>query len=288
MQGIDISKLKDSLFLISPAGIFVSTFLVVISDILISYRWKYISNKSCNFKASFEATVLSGLLNFALPAKLGEIAKVIFLNREHRLKISDGTQILIYERSLDVFLLTVLASFLVLNFANFSSIKYYIPLLFGLFLFLILIVKGNFLDQFLKKILPISYYDYFLEVKLGLNNQLKFKNILVSFLITIIIWASFFFTTYFFLVYSVNVDLSFHQILSVFIISSIAMSIPISPGGIGVFQAGVVYALSIFNIEHNIALVAGIFLHLVLLLPSIILAVIVLLRLKLNISSLKQ
>jgi len=269
-------------------GIFVSTFLVVISDILISYRWKFISNKSCNFKASFEATVLSGLLNFALPAKLGEIAKVIFLNREHRLKISDGTQMLIYERSLDVLLLTVLAFFLVLNFANFSSIKYYILLLFGLFLFLILIVKGNFLDQFLKKILPISYYDYFLEVKLGLNNQLKFKNILVSFLITIIIWISFFFTTYFFLVYSVNIDLSFHQILSVFIISSIAMSIPISPGGSGVFQAGVVYALSIFNIEHNIALVAGIFLHLVLLLPSIILAVIVLLRLKLNISSLKQ
>ena len=68
-----------------------------------------------------ELIVISGLLNFILPAKLGEISKIAYLKKVYKLRVSHGTHLLIFERLLDIVLLAILATYVV--FDIFSNLK---------------------------------------------------------------------------------------------------------------------------------------------------------------------
>jgi uncharacterized membrane protein YbhN (UPF0104 family) len=66
------------------------------------------------------------------------------------------------------------------------------------------------------------------------------------------------------------------------------MSIPIMPGGVGTYQASIIFALGLYNINKEEALIAGITLHLIFLIPSFLAALVVIENKNLSIESLKE
>ena len=121
-----------------------------------------------------------------------------------------------------------------------------------------------------------------------MSKQFSLLGSILLFVYSSIVWISYFLTAYVFLVYVADFNLTLLQVLVVFIISSIAMSIPIMPGGVGTYQASIIFALDLYSINKEEALIAGIMLHLILLIPSFLAALVVIENKNLSIESLKE
>jgi len=284
---IDTTKLSDSLLSYSLVWVSIAMVSVLLSDLLLGFRWKYLSNFKCGLLASFESIVISGLLNFILPAKLGEISKIAYLKKVYKLRVSHGTHLLIFERLLDIVLLAILATYVVFDIFSNLKMYWYFSFIIMTVIFVSFLIKSQTINILINRFFTHSVAVFLTEVKSGLSGQLNISRIIVSTLYTLIIWASFFLTVYIFLNYVADFNLPFKAIFTVFVISSIAMSLPLTPGGVGVYQAGVVFSLGLFNIPQEEALVAGIALHLILLIPSFAAAVFVLESKCLSLSSFK-
>ena len=284
---INITKLSDSLLSYSLAWVSIAMISVFFSDLLSGLRWRYLSNYRCGLLASYESVVISGLLNFILPAKLGEILRVAYLKKAYGLSVSHGMHILIFERLLDILFLALLATYVIFDIFSNINMYWYFSFIAMIIIFVFFLIKSQTINILIERFFTHSVAVFLMEVKRGLSGQLNMSRIIISTLYTLIIWVSFFLTVYIFLNYATDFNLSINAILSVFVISSIAMSLPLTPGGMGVYQAGVVFSLGLFDIPQEEALVAGIALHLILLTPSFVVAVLVLNSKHLSLANLK-
>jgi len=287
-SGIDTGKLSDSFMSFSLVGVTISMASVLLSDLLLGFRWRYLSNFRCGLLASFESIVISGLLNFILPAKLGEISKIAYLRKVYKFRVSHGTHLLIFERLLDIIFLAILATYVVFDLFSSLNLYWYLSSIVMILFFLFSLIKNQAINNFINRFFTNSLAKFLIEVKDGLSSQINIFKIIFSILYTLIVWLSFFLTVYLFLNYATDFNLPIEAIFSVFVISSIAMSLPLVPGGVGVYQAGVVFALGLFEVPQEEALVAGIALHLILFIPSFAAAIFVFENKRLNLRSFKE
>ena len=105
---INYTKLIDAVTEYSIIWFLIAMFTVILSDFCLAIRWRYLTQNKCTLLASFEAIVISGFLNFLLPAKLGELSKIIYLKKLYNFKMNNTLSILILERLFDVFMLGIL------------------------------------------------------------------------------------------------------------------------------------------------------------------------------------
>jgi len=287
-SGIDTGKLSDSFMSFSLVGVTISMASVLLSDLLLGFRWRYLSNFRCGLLASFESIVISGLLNFILPAKLGEISKIAYLRKVYKFRVSHGTHLLIFERLLDIIFLAILATYVVFDLFSSLNLYWYLSSIVMILFFLFSLIKNQAINDFINRFFTNSLAKFLIEVKDGLSSQINIFKIIFSILYTLIVWLSFFLTVYLFLNYATDFNLPIEAIFSVFVISSIAMSLPLVPGGVGVYQAGVVFALGLFEVPQEEALVAGIALHLILFIPSFTAAIFVFENKRINLRSFKE
>jgi len=283
--GIDIKELQASIQRVSLNWLLLSMIVVIFSDFCLALRWRYLSKNECNLLSSFEATTISGLLNFILPARLGEISKVIYLNKAYKTRLTIGAQLLIFERSLDILFLSLLSVYAIIEIYTTLPLEVYLISLFLLIFFYVLLIKSRMIRKIFLRIFPRKISNFLIKVLLELDKQISVKNFFISLIMTFLVWTSFFLITFTFFHYVVNLNFLFHEILLIFTVSSIAMSIPFAPGGVGVYQAGMIFALSHYGYSHSEGLSFGLLLHLILLVPSVIVALIVLSRKNLRIKS---
>lgn len=274
-NGLEAGLVWKALTHYSVAGILFVFIAVLVSDIAMAYRLRLFANKSFSMLASFEAVTISGLFNFILPAKLGELSKVVYLKKIYGFYLHRAFAILIYERFWDVMLLMMLT---VVAFALLMDQK-------SAYLFAgsTILIGSVFLVMLNKRLIkritgffPLKFFRvYGRKVLFNIVAVKKEKGILFSFMITLLVWVSFFLPVYVFFIYVVDFNLDIVEIFAVFVISSIAMSIPVMPGGVGTYQAGMVFALGLYGVGKEEALMAGVMLHLMMLIPSFLAAWIV-------------
>lgn len=77
------------------------------------------------------------------------------------------------------------------------------------------------------------------------------------------------------LIWVANLSINVWQALVVFLLSAFAAIIPSLPGGFGVFEAAVVFSLSLFGIEKEQALTIGFILHMIQYIPTTLIGLIV-------------
>ena len=262
---IDLNKLINVASNYSYFGIFLTVMIIILSDIIYSYRWVYISNNKCRFIPAFESTILSTILNLILPAKLGEVSRIIYLKKMYNFKIHNSISLLIIEKFFELGLLaivSILATMLIINNDYVSYIGY--GLLCAGIVFLILL-KSRFLFLMIQYI-PMK----FLRVYTGkifkfINKSFTYSKLFNIFPITVLIWFTYYLTEYVFFIYVANFDLSIYEVFVVFVISIIAFSVPLTPGAVGVYESSIIMALGWYGIDKENALMAAIslrFLHL--------------------------
>lgn len=271
-KDIEISNIIKALENYSIYWSIIVMFSVVVSDLFLSLRWRFLTKNKISLIGSFEAIGISAFLNFILPAKTGEISKILYLKKFYNFKATKATAVLLMERVFDVLLLavmTMLTAFYLMKIDNALEYSIEIILIIVVALFL-LKFKGikkiiGFLPNQKLRLFAFRTFKHIFQIN-------KKEDLIGNFIYSLFVWLSYFITVYIFLDFVAGFNLDLKEVFIVFVVSSIAMSIPLLPGGVGTYQAGVVFALGLYGIGKEDALLVGILIQLYNLVPSFLVA----------------
>ncbi|NPA03343.1 MAG: flippase-like domain-containing protein [Epsilonproteobacteria bacterium] len=266
--GIDLKLLVESLKRLNPLGIVLTFISVFISDLIISYRWYYLSHFQHPFKASVEANMLAFFLNIFAPAKLGDLSKIYYMQQEgYDAKMSASMFLL--ERFLDVIVL----GFMILFSALFILPSKKAVWIGGVLLIVALIFLGIVFNYSLMlkllRLIPFKKVKVVLyKILKATRTNLEPKRLVILFLLTLLVWGGYYLNNFVFFLTATDFDLSLKEIFIASTLAFAVSAIPITPGGIGTFQAAFILALGWFGISKEEALGASIVLQLLYILPA--------------------
>ena len=253
-------------------GICLTFFVVFLGDIFVAYRLYYLCNKKCSYKTALEASMLSLVANSFIPAKMGEISKIFYIHKKEGIKKRKILSAVIFERFSDIVSLSL---FLILSgYIFISDDLYYIIALLIIFIGVVsfVLLKNHyiFLKKIVKKIkyrkIKIYLYLFIKEVYFHLTDIHIFKLLLIS----LFIWCIYVFTNIVFFKYAILIDINFMQIFAISMIAFAITALPVTPGGIGTFQAVFLLMLTPHGISKENIIAATFILQILYILPSIL------------------
>lgn len=256
--GFDIKKIDFSIF--SPFWILITLFSLFIGQIILTLRWMKISNMP--FKVSFETIIVSSALNMILPTRLGEFSKVIYLKKFYNYNYHKTLSIIFIEKFYDIVMLFLLTCYMTYSYFSNNTIKNSIIILSFFIIITILFFNSKTVLKILKKI-PIQFIRvYGQKIYININKMLKTP--VYAFFYSIVLWIFYFLSFFFFFKYAVDFGLNFKNVLELFIFSTIALSIPIAPAGLGTFEGAIVLYLNSHGVDKESALLSATFYHILL------------------------
>jgi len=263
--GLDVNKIDLNEF--SLLGI-VETFCVIfMSQLVLSLRWMKMSDLS--FKVSFETIIVSSALNMILPAKLGELSKAFYLKKFYKYNYHKTLSIIFVERFFDVIILFLLLCIWAYDYASNDIIKSALLMLSLFIVVIIFFFSTTKILQLFKKI-PLQFLRIYLQKIYKVVHKMFQSPFSLSFY-TAVLWLTYFLGTYVFFTYVINFNLNITAILGLFIFSTIALSVPLAPAGIGTYEAAVVFYLSGYGVGKEDALLAATLYHILLFLVDFLL-----------------
>lgn len=246
-----IYNLNINLFLVS-LSISIPYFL------LIGKRWKLLMNTQ-NINYSYKESLVMYTMGYTLgvitPGKLGELIKFYYLKKDGY-PLFKSIIVILLDRGIDLVLLLIIAS--VSLFKLLHNIVYISILLIIIFAILIFIVSANqkLLDKFINGLIPkkvissaiINYNKLYVDFEKPSLYQ-SCLIIALSFAIT-----STSFIGCYLLAYSLNIDISFIDLVACYSVSTVVALIPISIYGIGIRDISMITLFSIFGLSKESAI----------------------------------
>jgi len=268
-KDIEFDKLILILNNYSVVGIVLIMSIILVGDYFYALRWYYLSDKKCSILASFESTILSTLLNLILPAKLGEISRVIYLKKLYNYYINNSVSLLIIEKFFDLLFLAIFSFISAVYILENNMVTNAAYLLVLICIILITALKSKYTLFILKKIPFKLFRVYSIKIYKFIYNSFNINKLLIIILISMTTWFIYYLTSYILFIYIAEFDLTIFQTFIVFVISVIAFSLPITPGAVGIYEGSIIMSLGWYGIDKESALMAAIalrFFHLFLML----------------------
>ncbi len=269
--------LKEALTTIRLDFIYLAVVTFVLSMFFRVVAWRILLNRSVSIWRVFIVLNQGYLINNILPWRLGEFGRAILLGRRPNLSAQGVLASIFVERLYDIVIalgfFAALIPFAVglpgISRSVFFSVAVIAITAFGLLLLL------RYPQVFLRvvDILPGGrdrwgrHFDRFRE---GLQAIRSPRIVCISLFFLLISWflAGF---QYWFVLRSIVPEAQIHWAFFMLTITMLGVTIPSSPGYVGVFEAAGVLALSIFNVPEGQALAATLVLHaIVYVIPSVI------------------
>lgn len=278
LHGVDVARLADAVENVNLFGLSLFLAVLILDFCIMGLRLRYLSRGQLTVSAGINAAVLGVGLNNVLPAKLGEVAKCVFIAKSSGGTLGQVLGIIFWERFSDINCLLLFSCVAALASGN-AIAGPLVVLVCGLWVAVLAVRLRPSIVPFLARFvyfqkLRLIALDLGNEVAGGLGAGRFFKLGLLSLGVWTLYWGQY----AGFLVGAAGVDLGVWQTLAVFVIGAGGMAVPSSPGGVGVFEAAMVLALTLFGIEKEIALATAVMLHLALALPAVVWAGVVILK----------
>ena len=253
------SQVFSILSTISPEFLVLSGIMLLSAFILRTWRWSVLLRASgyrVHADNAFKCIMFGWLINYLLPARIGDIARAITLKTTESTPLSVGLSTIVIERAMDMLVLAVMLSAAILLVLN-------NPAMFDIAMATLAVAVG------LVILLAIVYkYDHIVVAKLGkyfktLGNSLThFKKSLVNLsgnpmaivlclILTFPVWlleAS----SIYFAAMSIHFPLSMTISVVAGIVAFIVQAIPTTPGGIGVHEGTIAGVLMLFGVNASI------------------------------------
>ena len=141
---------------------------------------------------------------------------------------------------------------------------------------------------FLSESIRTKIIDVIFKVYNGVGLIFKTKYTLRILFSTIIIWVCYFLMTKW-LLESCGILLDLHEVFIMLLIGAIVVSVPALPGGLGTYEAGMTYALSLlFFVSKDLALTYAIISHASNYIPYVLVGAVYFLKSGIKISSVKK
>lgn len=262
---VDFNLIIDESMSLDQTSLIISMFLGMFLYLLYGLRMALLLD--INLLVSTQIVIMGFGLNAFLPFRLGDILKIIISKQFFKVDLTKTSFATVIEKGLD---LTIIGS-LALIFL-FDIVKYSIPFfLISLVIWVLYImVKSKLIpkinNKFVNKCISL------IQVMLLQNKR---KSIIFS---TISIWVVTCIVFYVFFNFNIT-DGSFNYLdaIALLIFTTLSLSIPSMPAGIGIFESGIVfYLINHFHFTPEKAVAYAMIFHLLMILPQIVLTVIIL------------
>jgi len=270
LRSIEIDIFLNELTNYSSVSLLLVIAILFLTDISVSFRWMIISKDK--FILSFESTMVAATMNILLPARLGEMAKAIYLKQYYKKSFNRSLSFIIFERFFDVLFLSAGALFVLYFLVDNSLYKSIFISIFAFQLILLFITKSH--HKLLLNIIrffPVRFLRvYIRKITKTISRKMNTTTFVYVVITTLIVWIMNFTVTFTFLHYATGFNLSLTEIFVVFIISGVGFVLPLLPAGALTFQAGYIFALGLYGVSETEALAASLVFHVVYIITMIV------------------
>lgn len=265
-QQVNLEDINRALFTANLFYVFLATLITFITFILRSIRWRMLLNtpRELSFVQYMSSTHIGYFLNNILPFRAGDLGRAQLLsNQSKEIRFSFLVGSLVAEKIIDLWIIGFFSIFII-----FSGYQDVLGFKFSLIILLLYIITStiifgrNYLVNIVQEKFSITrnFIDGYLLVS---KNKIKLVGI------SILLWCSF--VVYIYLVLqALNINLTTQQYIGLTIISSIVTSLPVAPAAIGTYHLAVIYCLSLYGINIDLAQTAAILMHSLFLVYTII------------------
>jgi uncharacterized protein (TIRG00374 family) len=234
-------------------------------------RMRFLCRGRIGFSTAWAAVLLCLGVNNVLPARLGEAAKIVFLRRRTDMPLTWVLGVVFWERFFDLNVILILGVLVAVVLGH----KLAMAALGGgvLAVWFLLVVNAWLqkpLDGLVDRI-PLERVRAFVaDMLIVLRLGFKPGSLAGMWATTFLALGLYAGSAWLFLNLVADLGLSPLQVVAVFITYSLATSLPSAPGGLGVYEAGVVMILGLFGIDKGQALPAALTLHALQMLPPLL------------------
>ena len=265
-QQVNLEDINRALFTANHFYVFLATLITFITFILRSIRWRILLNtpRELSFVQYMSSTHIGYFLNNILPFRAGDLGRAQLLsNQSKEIRFSFLVGSLVAEKIIDLWIIGFFSIFII-----FSGYQDVLDFKFSLIIFVLYIITStiifgrNSLVNIIQEKFSITknFIDGYLLVS---KNKIKLGSI------SILLWCSF--VVYIYLVLqALDINLTTQQYIGLTIISSIVTSLPVAPAAIGTYHLAVIYCLSLYGINIDLAQTAAILMHSLFLVYTII------------------
>ena len=279
-----------------------SAVVLILHFCLRVWRWRYLlsDGDQTTFIQRYDSLMVGNLATFVLPLRAGEFVRPLMLSRIAAPGFMKAFVSVVLERFFDLATILFLFAILVMKAPGLDPQVYNAAYSLTLLAVAILlyIVVGSYWPQRIKavsekclSILPrviseklLALIDDLLVGSAVLRNG---RSLLAVMFLTALVWGSALVQHYVFFFF-LDLEPTFWLSLSVMVVIALAVAFPSAPGFLGVFQAGWIGGLAIFEINRDIAVAYSIITHLFMFTMVIFLGLVSLLKRGLSLGQLTR
>lgn len=288
LWGVDFGRFIAAIGRFEVARLVISQVLFPLLLLPPALRLAFLFQGEIGVRAAVAAEFLGLALNNVLPAKLGELAKAVYLQRRSAASLGRCMGMVFWERFFD--LNAALGFGLAATLSLGRDFATY-PLLagvLGLWAFLFLHHFRPGIAERLAGLLPGERLRLLVsEVLLHLRERFGAGFFFRLGLYTALAWTLYFGFNCLVVWWIAGLDLSLLQVLTVFVAGVLGMAVPSSPGGLGMYEAATMITLGWFGVGKEEALALALVLRLLQYLPTTLIGLLVMARAGLDVRQLK-
>ena len=265
-QQVNLEDINRALITANLNYLFLASLITFITFILRSIRWRMLLNspKELSFSQYMSSTHIGYFLNNILPFRAGDLGRAKLLSdHSKRMKFSFLVGSLVAEKIIDLWIIGFFSIFIIFSgYQDVLGFKFSLIILLLYIITTTIIFGRNSLVNIVQEKFSITrnFIDGYLLVS---KNKIKLGGI------SILLWCSF--VVYIYLVLqALDINLTTQQYIGLTIISSIVTSLPVAPAAIGTYHLAVIYCLSLYGINIDLAQTAAILMHSLFLVYTII------------------
>ncbi len=219
-------------------------------------RWRFMLNNEAPFGQVFHIQNIGYMLTMLLPLRLGDIARAILIGNVPPVTLARGISTMVVERILDMIFMVTIVPFTLAEVEAIPPELSEVVRLFGIAAvggILVLIVAAN--KRPLANRVATSIFDRlpFLDTAAwvrrvddllaGLSSLTRLRDGLILVALSILVWLPIIFS-YHMTLLAANLQPTLSMTLLTMAAAAFSIAAPSSPGQIGVFHAGVTFALT--------------------------------------------
>lgn len=277
----------DKTLLLTAGAVYLANY------ILRSLRWMFIlkSIKILKVRTLLPTILASYSANNILPLRAGEIVRAVHGRKKTGIPAARLFSTVIVERIIDVLMLLVLlAVSVLLNPLILSKIDFgtsFAVICASLTIIIVCAVTAAVYKDKLAEFVPGRLKPLFIQLTEGLKCISSAENLFYTVLVSSAIWFAENITVY--LVYrGFNIGIDMMQSLLMLVVINLMITIPSTPGFIGIVESACVLVLSAYGMSGPEVLAAAVGLHLIQFVPVTILGLIILIKDGVNLSNVKD
>ena len=297
LKGISMHEILITLDRADYRIVFIPVLFVGLSVAGCSFRWSRVCGEKVRLRDTFTALIIGLFVNNVLPARIGEVARGYVLSKKTGLSLTYSLSTVLADRFFD------LAGLLAITFFFFpkqalppsvsKAIFALVTLLMVCIAVMILLSRKRFAGLIAGKLHSIKRPFFskighrVLEIQENLRRINSPFNLLAFTLISIGNWLSMSAALYF-VALALGVKLSFTYVPFVCALLNMGLTVPSSPGYIGVYQFLLTNLLLIFHVPKTEAFTVSILFHATWYLPYNIVGAILLVKENLKFKDIKS